>query len=299
MVWRAMSRGRVALLLSASTPGCFAVADLDRFHAVPADAGGGADDVVRPTTYEGLTFHLSGMKPHETQLFEYRVVDANDFVQSRGVVDPWPGDEVTLMAPKAVPPLNGPYRLDFYMDMNGSRSYDGIGDVATQDHAWRIEPLADYPSGETPHVDGTISVDFVHNLSFTDIDKYGGAADPPADTGIGATLEFKNLSAHAGKTIEVRIADSANGHVVGLYRHTSIPAGDFTLVLPGIIDGGVDYDIDVYVDSNANGVYDSPAVPGGDLGWRLLQRSSSVEEGLRVTFDPGVETNDSIDVGPP
>jgi hypothetical protein len=286
------------LAFSTALPGCFAIADLDRFHAAPVDAGSG-DSAPPAATYETLSFHLSGMKPHETQLFEYRVVDANNFVQSHGIVDPWPGDEVSLVAAKAVPPLNGPYRLDFYMDMNGSGSYDGIGDVATQDHAWRIDPLADYPAGRTPHVDGAVSVDFVHNLSFTDIDKYQGSSNPPSNTGIGATIELRHLSMYAGKTLEVRVADGASGHVVGLYRHTKVPEDDFTLVIPGVIDGGVDYDVDVYLDANGNGMYDNPADGSGDLGWRLLKQSSSVEEGLRVTFDASVQTDGSVDVGPP
>jgi hypothetical protein len=289
-----MARAIAGMALALSAVGCFAVADLDRFHVAPA-----AGDSGSPIgTYETLGFRLSGMKPHETQLFEYRVVDANNFVQSYGVVDPWPGDEVSLVAPRAVPPLNGSYRLDFYMDMNGSRSYDGIGNVTAQDHAWRIEPLADYPTGQAAHVEGVIGVDFVHNLSFTDIDKFQGSFNPPANTGVGAAIEIRHLSVHAGKTLQVRIADSASGHVVGLYRHTALPPGDFSLVLPGVIDAGSDYNIDVYVDANGNGVYDNPAVPGGDLGWRLLKRESNVEEGLRVKFDPDDETNSSVDVGP-
>jgi hypothetical protein len=293
--WRALV---AVVALSAGGPGCFAVADLDRFHAAPADGGAGGSSPRAPT-YEGLTFHLSGMKPHETQLFEYRVVDANNMVQSHGIVDPWPGDEISLVAPRAVPPQNGPYRLDFYMDMNGSRSYDGIGNVTTQDHAWRIDPLADYPAGQAEHVEGAVAVDFVHNLSFTDIDKFRGSFNPPSNTGTNASIECRHLTAYAGKSLQVRIADSATGHVVGLYRHTAIPADDFTLVVPGVIDGGADYNVDVYLDANANGAYDNPSAAGGDLGWRLLKRTSSVEEGLRVTFDPDLETNDTVDVGPP
>jgi len=108
-----------------SASGCFAVVDVDRFHTV--DAGPVTSAIRNPFgAYLDLKLSLVGMTPHVSQLFEYRIIDASNLIQSRGVVNPLGGVDVTVNAPLSIPKENGPFHLDFYADVNGSGGYDGL-----------------------------------------------------------------------------------------------------------------------------------------------------------------------------
>jgi hypothetical protein len=238
------------------------------------------------------------MKPHATQMVEYRVVDANNMVQSRGVLKPLGPNDLTINLPRAIPKINGPFRLDFYADANDSGGYDGIGSVIANDHAWRIDPLADYPVGSVMHVDGLVQVTFVHNTSFTDIDQYPiGTKNPSKDTGLGARIHIAAADAYGGKTLEARVAEAATGHVVCLHRVPELRAAAFEGDVPGCVEMGVDYDVTVYVDANGNGTYDDPATGKGDVGWKT--RATSDASGLDVTFDLSRVATGNVDVGAP
>jgi hypothetical protein len=50
-----------------------------------------------------------------------------------------------------------PYQIDFYVDRNQTKSYD----PPPEDHAWRIETIG---------TGSGLSINFSHNLDFTDID---------------------------------------------------------------------------------------------------------------------------------
>lgn len=309
-----------------SAPGCFAVANLDRFHGSEAGVEAATDD---PALALDLKLTMTGMGVHLNQLIEFRIIDSQNYVQSRGVIEPVndvASENVTFTVPKAIPTGNRPYRLDFYADVNDTRSFDGLDTGIYHDHAWRIEPLADYPEGKFPHVANQIQVIFSHNRVFTDINEWpSGSNNPPQDTGLGVLVEFPaaNLVEFVGKLCQVRIVEARSGHVVGLYRNPEIPAADFDGFIPGVVEAGEDYDIDVYIDANGNGSYDNPKSVGGlDLGWRFTQAAAFPDSdassdadgdsdaagnpsgvdpslvGLHLTFDPkekpGVE-----DIGEP
>src|SRR5579862_5674336 len=92
------------LALAMSTPACFAVVNLDpyRVSTDPPDAGGadtggtmpgndasGAPETTVPLTGSfDLKLALLGMSPHITQMLEYRVIDSNNFIQLRGLINP-------------------------------------------------------------------------------------------------------------------------------------------------------------------------------------------------------------------
>jgi hypothetical protein len=289
------------------TSGCFAVADLERFDAVEDEPAGVFDDPADPSSLE-LT--LVGMGPHGDQLIEFRVVDDQNFIQCRGVIDPIdhpPVDRVTLNLRNAIPAQNGPYRLDLYADVNGSGSYDGVPGPVTADHAWRIAPLADFPADEFVHRANVVQVRYQHNTQFTDIDQWpDGVAAPARSPSADARLRFAegHMGEYVGKLLEVRLVQAhAPFHTVGLYRSGSVPAGDFEAVVKGVVETGDRYRIDVYVDANGNGLYDNPAEAGADRGWRFERTAELAgEEALAIDFafepdDPAVPA--TTDVGAP
>jgi hypothetical protein len=302
--------------------GCFAIANLDRFHVEAS-----TDDASLPSSLS-LTFHDFGF--HFQQLIEFRLVDDQNRIQCRGIIRPLDQAgtiQVSVNAPKAILLANRPYRLDFYADVNDSGGYDGIGNVLTRDHAWRIAPLADYPTGELTHVANVVQVFFEHNTDFTDIDSWPdpGQAAVPQDTGLAARVRFdaKSMSQWQGKLLQLRVVEASTGHTVGLYRNPQIPAEDFVADLQGVLDPGVDYYLDVYVDANGDGAYQSPAQPGasGDLGWRIALKAGTGASdggppadaaptandetyqqpyGIDYAFDALKDPNpNNVDVGPP
>jgi hypothetical protein len=301
-----------ALAIASSVPGCFSLVDVDHFHTSSASAqtsdsgltpdSGRATDSSTQTggtaQYLNFKFTLVGMTPHITQLFEYRIIDANNFVQSRGVVNPLGGPNLVINMPKAIPMVNGPFHLDFYADVNNSGGYDGIGSVVSQDHAWRIDPLEDYPAGAVTPVDGLVQVTFTHNTSFTDIDTYpSGVHNPSKDTGLGATIHVMNAQGLQGVLMQVRLVDSGANRTVGLFRLPKISLPAFDMKIPGVVEEGVPYNALVYADANANGNYDNPATGAGDLGWSVSGTADAT--GLMVSLDAAQTGLAKADVGPP
>lgn len=297
---RTLIRARAAALVAGlGLPGCFAVADVDRFHTAAATAA--PDSSSRLSTadqYTNFKFTLVGMVPHVNQLFEYRIIDSNNFVQSRGVVNPLGSPDLVINDPLAIPTLNGPFHLDFYADVNNSGGYDGLGLVVSNDHAWRIDPLQDYPAGAVAPVPGLVQVTFTHNTSFTDINTYpSGTPNPPKDTTLDATVHVTGASALQGDLIQARIVDTGSNRTVGLYRVPQIAQDTFAMKVPGVVENGADYAVLVYVDANGNGKYDNPAMGAGDLGWSLV--GTADVNGLDVTLDAETSTGANTDVGAP
>jgi hypothetical protein len=317
--------------------GCFAIADLNRFHTAGGSADAGSDveagmeaGVDDPTLPSALSLTLHDFGFHFQQLIEFRLIDDQNRIQCRGIIRPLDQAgtvQISVNVPKAILTMNTPYRLDFYADVNASGGYDGIGNVLTQDHAWRVAPLADFPTGELTHISNVVQVFFEHNTDFTDIDSWPmvGQHNPPQDTGLAARVHFDaaSLSAWRGKLVQLRIAEAATGHVVGIYRDPQIPNEDFVADIQGVLDPGVDYYLEIYVDANGDGVYQNPAQPSpnADLGWRIAMKATTgssdagVQDaapptsndetyqepyGIDYTFNALKDPNpNNVDVGPP
>ena len=284
-------RNRILALAFASlASGCFVVTDLDRFHATPA---------ALEVPFQDLNLTIKGLVTHVNHRFEYRVIDANNFVQSRGVLEPTGAVDVTIHVPQAVPRVNGPYRLDFFADKNHSGGWDGLTEAVDHDHGWRVEPLVNSAGGDPNN--GVIEITYVHNTSFTELNNFPtsptGAPNPPRDTGSSATIHFAGMQDYMGKLVQVRVAEMPSGHIAGLYRVPIILKPDFDGIIPGIIDPGVEYRIDVYADANGNGAYDNPAAGAGDHGFRLPAPSDA--KGLNFAFNPKTFPERSVDVGAP
>src|SRR5579884_2915989 len=118
------------IALASSATACFAIVSLDPYHVAPAttpdeggasatpDAGDAPESSVATTGDFDLKMSFLNMFPHVMQLFEYRVIDSTNFIQSRGFVVPLGSPNVVINAPKAVTRVNGPFRLDFYADVD-------------------------------------------------------------------------------------------------------------------------------------------------------------------------------------
>jgi hypothetical protein len=270
------ARACLAAALLLTTPACFAVTDFDQYRSKEATV---------ESAYLDLRITLKSMKAHQQHYFEWRVVNGDDVVQTVGVLEPLaaPADRPLVLVVPAAVPRSGPARLDFFADVNGTRSYDGIG-PGGRDHAWRIADLHALPR------DGdAIEVSFTHDLNFVDIE-----TQAPKRPGVDGKLRFSNMGEFTGKILEVRFIDRETRHVAGLHRLQSIAEPAFELTLPRIIENGVDYDVDVFVDANGNGSYDAPAPEGGDAAWRIRQTANPT--GLIIDFDPSVFSDRHVDV---
>lgn len=257
----------LTVLAGASVSSCFAVTDLDRFHAANASTSNFVD----------LRLTVRGMVSHVTELFEYRVVDSTNLIQSRGFALPLGNKDATFFIPGAIPRQNGPFRLDFYADHNGSAGYDSTR-TENLDHSWRL-PLDENATDET----GAVNVVFDHNTSFTFL-----ADPPPSEVGKGATVHFANMGAFDRRRLQVRIADASSNRVVALYRMPTMVAPSFDVAVPGMIEAGVTYSVEVYTDDG---------IGGGVHAFRVERLSTA--EGLEFTFDPMTAGPEVTDVPPP
>lgn len=263
-------------LVGLASASCANVAGLDDFHKRAV-----SESAATASEFFALKLQLVAMKPHVGHMIEYRVIDANNFVQSRGVVRAMTSEDVEIVAQRAIPRTNGPYRLDFYADVNRSGGFDGLGSVVSNDHSWRIEPLVENP--EKLRGDDMVTVTFVHSTTFTNIDQYpSGTKNPSQDTGLGARVHVEGLGPYVGKTVEVRVLEKRSRHVVALYRVMKADAPVLDAVVPGCVDIQTEYDVDVWADANGNGTYDVPS-EGADRGWRVGVTSS--DKGLDAIVD--------------
>lgn len=266
---------------------CFVVTELDRFTMMKRGS----------TNYDDFDFGLKALKSHVNERFEFRIIDSDNVVQCRGVVEPVDSANFELTVANAVPKVKPPYRLDFYAehDKNGVYDYAAVGDT---DHSWRVEPLADYPSGTAD--DGVYTVAYEHNTSFTDLNYWprnNPTANPPKDTGADATIRMRNIPHEAiGKLFEARVVDHGTGHTVGFFRVPLLSATEFEVKIAGVVDAGVDYDVSVYIDANGNRTYENPSDSGSDLdkGWR--DTTSSDATGFIKTLDLS-SLPSNVDVG--
>jgi hypothetical protein len=93
----------------------------------------------------------------------------------------------------------------------------------------------------------------------------------------------------AGKRLEIRIADASSKRVVAFYRIPSLTVPDPTITIPGMIEGGVTYTVEVYTDDNA-------PTPGSVRAFRVQTQSGAA--GLDVSFDP-TKAPEVHDAAPP
>jgi hypothetical protein len=249
-------RRAFAVLVALSATSCFAVTDLDRFQTSNGPQ----------SNFSDLRLTVRGMVSHVNELFEYRVVDSTNTIQSRGLAIPLGGPDATFFIPGAIPRQNGPFHLDFYGDHDRSGRYTPPSAGAFLDHSWRIE----LPQ---PNDQNLVELVFDHNTSFTNLEDPA----PPKEYGKLAKIHLVNLGPFQGKRIEIRISDASSKRVVALFRNPALARPDFDATVPGMIEEGVTYDVEVYTD-------DGTGAPGSVTAFRFQKESDA--GGLAADFDP-------------
>lgn len=230
------------------------------------DAGPGDPDGGSPATLRDVTLNITGAGPHVDQLVELRIVDADDALVARGVVAGLPSGDYTFAFPSSTP--SGAHRLDFFADLSGNGTYD----APPADHAWRRDVAAS----------GDVVIDFPHDTDFTDI------ASPTVTEHGDFTFEASDMGPHVGQLFEVRVIRASDGRLVGRYVLPEITDAAFTLTLAGIIEDGVEYQVDYWADLSGDGQYQAPPA---DHAWR--DTVTGAASGATATF---VHNTDFTDV---
>jgi hypothetical protein len=233
---------------------------------------GGSDDTdggTTPATFRDVTINITGADPHIGNLVELRIVDGSDNLVARGVVEALPSGTYSFSFPHSTP--EGAHRLDFFADLSGNGTYDS----PPADHAWR-EDIADT---------GDVSIDWAHNIDFTDI------SSPALHEGSDLTFNASGVTPHIGNLFELRFIRTDDQQLVGRYVIPAIDGDTFTIVLEGILQDGVEYNVDYYADLSMNGEYDPPGTDG-DHAWR--DTVTATADGATVDF---VHNTDFTDVG--
>lgn len=253
-----MSLLRTCLITSALlSSSCFVVTDLGRFKKA---------DELAPSNFSDLKVTVRGFTSHVNEQFEYRVVDKNNAIQSRGFIIPLGGVSAEFSLKGAIPKQNGPFHFDFYADHDNSKGYDKRPDTQL-DHSWRL-PLED----NLIDANGTYVIVFDHNTSFTNLNNPA----PAVELGKGFTVHMKGLAPFQNKRVEVRISDASTKRGVGMFRVPVVTVPEYDVVVPGMIEPGVSYAVEVYTD-------DGTGAASSILAYRF--EIAAPEAGIEATFD--------------
>jgi hypothetical protein len=260
------------LLAASGSSSCFAVSNLDRFRQAEAV----------DTNFSSLHMTVRGFVNHVHELFEYRIVDNTNVIQSRGIIVPLGGPDATFQAAASVPKQNGPFHVDFYADHDGSGGYDNPRPDVILDHSWRL-PLTDSLLDAT----GTTYVlVFDHNTSFTELN----TPAPAREFGLPAKVHLTNLESFQNRRIEVRISDASTKRQTAMHRAVGVSQPAYDAVVSGMVESGLSYTVEVYTDDASS----SYAAPSATHTYR--QEVSATDTGLEATFDgknPGPEVTDA------
>jgi plastocyanin len=132
---------------------------------------------------------------------------------------------------------------------------------------------------------------WVFSHVFTEPGFYDYQCDPHVGLGMVGTvtvesaamdtlfINFSGMNPHVGQTLWILVNDEDSGDEVA--RFSTTVAESFTLEITGIMSGSA-YEIDFFVDFNANGFYDAPPA---DHAWRLEIAEASGDEALEFTHN--------------
>jgi hypothetical protein len=254
------------MLSSTVSTSCFVVTDLGRFEKAEPRP---------PSNFSDLRVSMTSLNSHTSEMFEYRVVDSSNVIQSRGFIIPLGSQDFDFFVPNAVPKQNGPFRLDFYADHDNSGGYfEPRRDGTHVDHSWRL-PLEPTMLDEND----TYVVTFAHNQSWVYLDDPA----PPIEFGKTCKVHLRAMEGFLKKRVEVRVSDATTRRVVAMYRVPSLTKPELDAVVPGMIESGVTYAVEVYTDDGKGGAVQA---------FRLEQVATDV--GLEANFSgtsPGVRVD--------
>ncbi len=197
--------------------------------------------------------NLTGMDPHVGQLFELRVMNTGTgqtVGQYRLGAIPQAG--FSIMIPGIIEDGES-YQVDYYADLNGSGGYS----APPSDHAWRDESTGDA---------GGLTIDFAHNVDFTDIGfaSSGGEIAPEPLVLRDLSFTLMGMDPHVGQHLDIRIVGAEDGLRSRIILYP-LPSAGFVVNVPnGVAEGA--HNLDFTADLNGNGTYDPPPV---DHAWRI------------------------------
>jgi hypothetical protein len=284
--------------------------DIDDYEqGAPApDAGtdaGGQSGPPRCGDGRSMCVELVAFDPHVDELLVLSLA-AGGVTRGRAILDPFFIEDVeahddagaTLIAlNNALVGSEPPYSVRFFADhdINQDRVYtpppSDSPDAPFPDHAWVVD-LED---------DGTL--EFEHAVNFIDLDK-----DPPRELEGDFRLTVRGMTSHPGMPLYVWVIWLRDPErTVGFYRLGAIPEqlcsptegascteemqNPFTIEIPGILDDGEAYRVELLVDKENLGVFDSPPT---DHSW-IIETIEADRNGIDAEF---VHNSDFVDISP-
>jgi len=295
------------------------VSGLDDYLQGEPDAGGPSADAATdagapgvPTCRDGRSFclELVSFDPHVDERVEM-VLAAAGVVRARGILAPFQieDEEANEGAGSTVIGLSNallgtdePHTVRFFADHDAMQ--DGVftpppaddPGAPFPDHSW----VVDVPD------DGLVS--FEHATNFVDLTE-----EPPRELEGDFNMTFKGLTPHPGQPLYVWVIllrDPAR--TVGYYRLDEIPEqlcnpvegasctlemqNPFTITIPGILDDGETYRVEILVDSENPGVFDPKPGDGSpsDHQW-VIETLEADRLGITAEF---VHNSDFVAISP-
>lgn len=230
------------VLLSTLASSCTLITNLDELQAPCA-----------------VDLTIVGFAAHPQQRFELQVLDENDQLQARAVLDPPGFVDYRIVMPDAVPA--GPHRLEFAADFSDDGQIDNVGD-----HRWQIADAC----GGAPHT-------FEHVGMFTFFTTATPLGGDFSLTLSGMRVTNEPLEVQVRAIVDEPAGQEPATRTVGLYHTRSVVASDFTVNLQGIALPDADLLVSIWSDDNGNGAYDPPPT---DEAWSVRIPAASASSAM-------------------
>lgn len=244
-------------LLATGAPGCFAVANLDRFEVEPPTCEANA------TTTRDFRWRLSTFDPHQGRRFEMKVVEAMTGRVAAGIVyDPIPDGRPTTLdgfLDDALAP--GDYETRFWADVPGTANGFDLG----RDHAW----IEEVPEGGC--------------FEFTHMGPFDADINPLDDPARGNVTVNLGTLGDVGRSAFIYRVRNQSGDEVGFYRLDSIPLlpeNRRAMTITDIAQLDTLHSVHAFVDLDRDGVED-PEEPSFD------PEPANAEPDVAFTIDLG------------
>ena len=209
------------------------------YHCNPHSTGMKGKVIVNPKSSEPLklTVSFTSMTPHVGQTLWLALIDKATLMEI-GRVKTTAAQTFLIEIPGIE--VGKSYWVNFFADHNKNNVYN----APPADHAWQRS---------LDNVTGNSVIDFVHNITFTDI-----------AWKTKLTLRFTAMTPHVGQKLTLFVRDNMGMDMDNVVV-PSVQGPNFD-VLSWAIKPGASYNLDFYADHNKNGVYNAPPA---DHAWRI------------------------------
>lgn len=113
--------------------------------------------------------------------------------------------------------------------------------------------------------------------------------DRPVTGPFTLSLQLTGMGQGTGRPCTIRAVDQASGVEVGRAFQERITTPDFTLTMSGVATANHQYNIDIWVDTTNDGVYQAPPTKPSentvtDRAWRVMTGSVTTDTQLNFTW---------------